>query len=134
MDCLFFYHRECFSYSRARIVTEYFFHESTLWYFFNTLTLHVRNAQTYRLVRCHVTKILVSVVLFMAMRGLFPLQKHAHWKTSPVKRGVPFLLCEQKRGFKDYRRFQSLMNLTALNYSHTFKRQCRNNRSRLSLF
>ena len=40
-----------------------------------------------------------------------------------VKRGVPFLLWEQKRGFKDYRRFQSLMNLTELNYSHTFKRQ-----------
>ena len=49
MDCPFFYHREFFSYLRARIVTEYFFHESTLLYFFNTLILRVRNAQTDRL-------------------------------------------------------------------------------------
>ena len=102
--------------------------------FFNTLILRVRNAEIYRLVRCHVTKILVSVVLFMAMRGLFPLQKRAHWKTLPVKRGVRITLCEQKRGFKDYRRFRSLMNLIVLNYSHTFKRECGNNRSRLPLF
>ena len=61
-------------------------------------------------------------------------QKRAHWKTSPVKSGVPIRLCEQKRGFKDYRRFRSLMNFIAVNYSHTFKRQCRNNRSRLPLF
>ena len=63
-----------------------------------------------------------------------PLQKRAHWKTSPVKSGVPIRLCEQKRSFKDYRRFRSLMNFIAVNYSHTFKRQCRNNRSRLPLF
>ena len=56
------------------------------------------------------------------------LQKRAHWKTSPVKSGVPIRLCEQKRSFKDYRRFRSLMNFIAVNYSHTFKRQCRNNR------
>ena len=69
----FFYHREFFCYSRARIDTEYFFHVSTLLYFFNTLILRLRSAEIYRLVRCHVTKILVSVVLFMAMMGLFPL-------------------------------------------------------------
>ena len=63
-----------------------------------------------------------------------PLQKRAHWKTSPVKSGVPIRLCEQKWSFKDYRRFRSLMNFIAVNYSHTFKRQCRNNRSRLPLF
>ena len=62
------------------------------------------------------------------------LQKRAHWKTSPVKSGVPIRLCEQKRSFKDYRRFRSLMNFIAVIYSHTFKRQCINNRSRLSLF
>ena len=69
----FFFTEDFFCYSRARIDTEYFFHESTLLYFFNTLMLRVRNAEIYRLVRCHVTKILVSVVLFMAMMGLFPL-------------------------------------------------------------
>ena len=62
------------------------------------------------------------------------LQKRAHWKTLPVKSGVAIRLCEQKRGFKDYRRFRSLMNFIAVNYSHTFKRQCRNNKSRLPLF
>ena len=65
---------------------------------------------------------------------ILALQKRAHWKTSPVKSAVPIRLCEQKRGFKDYRRFRSLMNFIAVNYSHTFKRQCRNNRSRLPLF
>ena len=69
---LFFFPQRIFCYSRARIDTEYFFHESTLLYFFNTRRLRVRNAEIFRLVRCHVTKILVSVVLFMAMRGLFP--------------------------------------------------------------
>ena len=70
-----------------------------------------------------------------SIRGQFvSLQKRAHWKTSPVKSGVPIRLCEQKRSFKDYRRFRSLMNFIAVNYSHTFKKQCRNNRSRLPLF
>ena len=69
----------------------------------------------------------VSCKLYVVLIRL-PLQKRAHWKTSPVKSGVPIRLWEQKRGFKDYRRFWSLMNFIAVNYSHTFKRQCRNNR------
>ena len=78
----------------------------------------------------------VKPILYMPFGHLASnaLQKRAHWKTSPVKSGVPIRLCEQKRSFKDYRRFWSLMNFIAVNYSHTFKRQCRNNRSRLPLF
>ena len=75
----------------------------------------------------------VSCKLYVVLIRL-PLQKRAHWKTSPVKSGVPIRLWEQKRGLKDYRRFWSLMNFIAVNYSHTFKRQCSNNRSRLPLF
>ena len=45
---LFFFTEDFFCYSRARIDTEYFFHESTLLYFFNTLMLRAkrRNLQT----------------------------------------------------------------------------------------
>ena len=63
-----------------------------------------------------------------------PLQKQAHRKTLPLKSGAPIRLCECKWGFKGYRCFQPLMNFIATNCSHTFNRQCRNNRSRLPLF
>ena len=43
------------------------------------------------------------------------LQKRAHWKTSPVKIGVPIRLCELKRGFKDYRHLSVPSELWAAN-------------------
>ena len=49
MDCFFFFPQRIFCYSRARIDTEYFFHESTLLYSFNTLYIACakrRNLQT----------------------------------------------------------------------------------------
>ena len=75
--------------------------------------------------RSELIKKRVSFILITETRPL---------KNVPVKSGVPIRLCEQKRSFKDYRRFRSLMNFIAVNYSHTFKRQCRNSRSRLPLF
>ena len=57
-----------------------------------------------------------------------------HWKTSPVKTGLLIRLCEEKRGFKGYRRFQTLMKFTAISNYHTFKREYRKKRSRLALF
>ena len=44
-----------------------------------------------------------------------PLQKRAHWKTSPVKIGVPIRLCELKQGFKDYRHLSVPSELWAAN-------------------
>ena len=46
---------------------------------------------------------------------LFSLQKRAHWKTSPVKIGVPIRLCELKQGFKDYRHLSVPSELWAAN-------------------
>ena len=46
---------------------------------------------------------------------LKPLQKRAHWKTSPVKIGVPIRLCELKQGFKDYRHLSVPSELWAAN-------------------
>ena len=43
------------------------------------------------------------------------LQKRAHWKTSPVKIGVPIRLCELKQGFKDYRHLSVPSELWAAN-------------------
>ena len=69
----FFFSQRIFFATRAPELTlNISFMKAPCCIFFNTLILRVRNAEIYRLVRCHVTKILVSVVLFMAMRGLFP--------------------------------------------------------------
>ena len=57
-----------------------------------------------------------------------------HWKTSPVKTGVFIRLCEEKQGFKGYRRFQTLMKFTASSNCHTLKREYRKKRSKLALF
>ena len=57
-----------------------------------------------------------------------------HWKTSPVKSGVFIRLCEEKRGFKGYRRFRTLMTFIASSNCQTFKREYRKKRSRLALF
>ena len=57
-----------------------------------------------------------------------------HWKTSPVKSGVFIRLCEEKRGFKGYRRFRTLMKFIASSNCQTFKREYRKKRSRLALF
>ena len=60
--------------------------------------------------------------------------RNMHWKMLLVKCGVPISLCEQKWSFKFYRHFWSVMIFIATNNSHTFKRWCRNNRSRLASF
>ena len=60
--------------------------------------------------------------------------RNMHWKMLPVECGVPISLCEQKWSFKGYCHFWSLMIFIATNNSHTFKRWCRNNRSRLASF
>ena len=50
-----------------------------------------------------------------------------HTKKSSAVRLFPLQKRAQKRGFKDYRRFRSLVKFVAVNNSHTFKRQCRHN-------
>ena len=60
--------------------------------------------------------------------------RNTHWKMSPVESGEPIRLCEQKWSFKGYSHFWSRMIFIATNNSHTFKRWCRNSRSRLASF
>lgn len=113
-------------------------------------TASLRLKQLYQEHGCHPVKVFDVITMLLTWHVLIvenfflktlPFSRHniIHMQYSlpccrPLQKcsGVPIRLCKQKWCFKGYCCFQSLINLKPTNNSHTFKRQCRNKRSRFA--